>query len=203
MDAATVNLGLQLVVAATVAGALGGIGVLLVLGFLRDVAAWSGVIDRIPKGPEQAPDRGMGQRPMADLSRATCPTASGGECPARRAGHASGASVPGGDAGRRGKHGAGPRPAAPASPRPHSRLENTVPQAPPPGVLGAGGGGSGGKQGFPEDSPSLPLYLAPLLVLGACGDGSGGKHGFPEDSASRPDPESAASGFADTVPVGD
>lgn len=116
MDAATVNLGLQLVVAATVAGALGGIGVLLVLGFLRDVAAWSGVIDRIPKGPEQAPDRGMGQRPMADLSRATCPTASGGECPARRAGHASGASVPGGDAGRRGKHGAGPRPAAPASP---------------------------------------------------------------------------------------
>ncbi|ABM34150.1 hypothetical protein Aave_3599 [Paracidovorax citrulli AAC00-1] len=200
MDA---DLAMDLIWCATAAGALGGIGAGLLAGLVTEVARALRLIDRIPQGPDEAPDRGMGRRPMADLSRATCPMAPGGECPARRVDHASDVSVSGGDAGRRGKHGAGPRPAAPASPRPHSRLGDNVPQALPPGVLGAGGGGSGGKQGFPEDSASLPLYLAPLLVLGACGDGSGGKHGFPEDSASRPDPEPAASGFADTVPVGD
>lgn len=194
---------LDLVCVAAIAGSIGGIGVGLLACLLREGAIAARLIDRIPQGPEEAPGRGMGQRPMVGLCRATCPVALGGECLARRADHASDASVTGGDAGRWGKHGAGPRPAAPASPRPHSRLGNTVPQAPPAGVLGAGGGGSGGKQGFPEDSASLPLYLAPLLVLGACGDESGGKHGFPEDSALPPALEPTSSGSPNTVPVGD
>ncbi len=188
---------------AAAAGALGGIGAGLVAGLVTEAARAMRLIDRIPQGPEEAPGRGMGQRPMVGLCRATCPVASGGECPARRADHASDASVTGGDAGRWDEHGAGPRPASPAHPQPYSRLKNNVPQALPPGVLGAGGGGSGGKQGFPEDSASLPLYLAPLLVLGACGDESGGKHGFPEDSALPPALEPTSSGFPNTVPVGD
>lgn len=103
--------------------------------------------------------RGMGQRPMLGLSRATYPTARGGECLARRDAHASDASATGGDAGRWDKHGAGPRPASPALPLPHSRLRTNVPQALPAGVLGARGGGAVGKHRFPEGSASLPLSL--------------------------------------------
>ncbi|WP_152033943.1 hypothetical protein [Paracidovorax avenae] len=194
MDAATWDFGLHLVTAATVAGALGGIGALLVLSFLRDAAAYTGLIDRIPQGPEETPDRGMGQRPMVDLSRATYPTPSCEECPARRGGYASDASATGGDAGRWDKHGAGPRPASPAQPQSHSRLKNTVPQALPPGVLGAGGDDSGGKQGFPPElaphplpATALPVARLPITPWTAAGE-SAGKHGFPED-------------FADTVPA--
>ncbi len=187
MDAATVDLGLQLVTAAVVAGALGGIGALLVLSFLRDAAAYAGLLDRIPQGPEEIPDRGMGQRPMVDLSRATYPTPSCGECPARRDAHASDASASGGDAGRWDKHGAGPRPASPAQLQPHSRLRNTVPQALPLGVLGAGGGGSGDMQRISEELAShplpataLPVARLPITPWTAAGE-SAGKHGFPED----------------------
>lgn len=194
MDAATVDIYLQLTAAAAIAGSLGGIGVLLVLSFLRDAAAWAGVIDRIPQGPEGAPDRGMGQRPMVDLSRATYPTPSCGECPARRGGHASDASDTGGDAGRWDKHGAGPRPASPVQPQPHSRLRDNVPQALPPGVLGARGDDSGGKHCFPQEltphplsAATLPVARLPITPWTAAGE-SAGKPRFPED-------------FADTVPA--
>jgi len=134
----------HLLMASALAGAVGGIGVGLLACLLREGAIAARLIDRIPQGPEAASGRGMGQRPMADLSRAACPASSGGECPARRADHAGDASVSGGDAGRWGKHGAGPRPASPAFLRPRSRLGDAVPQALPPVVLGADCGGSVG-----------------------------------------------------------
>lgn len=127
----------HLFMASALAGAVGGIGVGLLACLLREGAIAARLIDRIPLGPEEAPGRGMGHCPMVDLSRATCPMPSGGECPARRATYADNGRVTGGDAGRRGKHGAGTRPAASAFPGPHSRLGDAVPQAFP--LSGSGG----------------------------------------------------------------
>lgn len=103
--------------------------------------------------------RGMGQRPMLNLSHATYPTARGAACPACGCQLRYRPTRQCGGGRRWVKHGDDPRGAASASPRPCSSLINRTSAAGVPAAPGY----SAGKHSFLEELPSPARLTAPLV----------------------------------------